>query len=333
MGRYCTLAPSLGSDLTVGLTVFRDMAGTFFVNLYTLLTSVVWLVILWHRDSETHPNRIAATILFAMVLAGEFGDRIIVILLAKRHVKLNSPAMHSATPDDRTPLLHNHNNHHSNHRLPHVGPRFSRLTIPPTWSTVATVATLLGGPPAAYLWFELGDRRGPRRGFIRRYRFVITFSTSVFRGLFIAALFMSIPPFNFDDPGCTPDTECGSDRLKIIFAIIAIIISSITTVSDLFALLLTFFGIRLGLQKGEEDEDESASAAGAGTGARTEEEARGWTVYRRTYSQAENWVSPIAPSAAVAQVLEAPIREEVEVEGGVEVEEGAGETAPLVPTP
>ncbi|KAJ3100287.1 hypothetical protein HDU97_002378 [Phlyctochytrium planicorne] len=249
-----------------------------FINLYTLTTTTIWLTMLWQEETHTH-NTVTALILFSMVLIGEFGDRLLVVQLARVHVRRNrprpihhhhhsrahsrAPSRHSssssneevdaeaaAAASEESPLLHNN-------RYPVFRGHRRRYdpAPPPRWSPFATVLTLLGGPPGAYLWFELSDRWGPRRGFVRRYRFVITFFTSVFRGLFIAAMVVSI---SIDPTNCNIliPVECKEDALRIIFAIVAIIISSITAVTDLLALILTFFGIRLGLQKGEEDEDE-----------------------------------------------------------------------------
>ncbi|KAJ3205488.1 hypothetical protein HDU67_008815 [Dinochytrium kinnereticum] len=64
-------------------------------------------------------------------------------------------------------------------------------------------------------------------------------------------------PLDSSDCSIFLPIKCKEDALRIIFAIIAIIISSCTAIGDLIALTLTLVGIKLGLQKGEEDEDEA----------------------------------------------------------------------------
>ncbi|KAI8851420.1 hypothetical protein BC829DRAFT_125031 [Chytridium lagenaria] len=264
---------------------------TWTINLYTLITSIIWLTLLFQEELRTH-NTIISFILFTLVILGEFGDRILVIHLAHTHV-------HNLSSPERTPLLFR---------------RRYDPAPPPTWTTFASMLTVLGGPPGAYLWFEVGDRWGPRRGFVRRYRVVITSFTVLFRALFIVAMGVSLTiPLDSSDCSIFLPIKCKEDALRIIFAFIAIIISSFTALGDLIALTLTLFGIKLGLQKGEADDDETdprPSAPPISTSASESDDdvpdalprsppgdvmetRREWKVFRRAYSSSTEWVVPV----------------------------------------
>ncbi|KAJ3169714.1 hypothetical protein HK101_011438 [Irineochytrium annulatum] len=183
----------------------------------------------------------------------------------------------------------------------------------PTWPAAATILTLLGGPPGAYLWFEFGDRRGPKRGFIRQNRILIHLLTALLRVLFLVAFLLAIQSH-----------ISSQDSLKIATAALAILVSSFMIASDLLSLALLVCNFRTGIQapvEGEEVELEDPRGGGVGDriAGRMREDVR-WVV---TGAKGPNpWeIRRGTPSPSPSR---SPARRSGELR---DVESGVGETA------
>ncbi|KAI8851415.1 hypothetical protein BC829DRAFT_124971 [Chytridium lagenaria] len=185
-------------------------------NLFALATSILFLLYFRTRSSTSS----LAIILFTLVVIAELGNRFLTILLAFSYCAKRK------------------------HLPKCVVGRDGRERYPPTWGWVATGVTVLGGPPAAYLWFEWGDRRGPKRGFIRQNRIIIRTCTAILRLLFITAFSVSLNK-NLDR----------TDVIRIAIAVFAVLICSFLAAADLFSLLLLLINIRTGIQIPDDDNE------------------------------------------------------------------------------